>query len=483
MNATMTRLSKAMPNLDCTVNEDAAVSDEAEVLTAHPGSASDLAALVKWARTERIPLLARSSARPHQTSRPDIASVIVDMSAMNSVVRVDRRNRVALFEAGVNFATLGSALAGAGLRLQTPLCPREGKSALAAYIEREPVIMPKYQWDISDPLLCLEVVYGTGDTFRTGSAAGPGSLEQQWEAGEAQKGPMGPGHADWMRVIQGAQGAIAIATWASAKAEIAPSIETLLVMGADTPAPLIETTYRTLRRGVVDTCFLIDRHGAADLLAPDARSRDEAERRASNWNLIVSVSGLDYHAKARHSHHLKTVTREARAAGARMIDPPHGSADSVMAVLSRPSAGTFWKERRLGASRRVFFQTTLDRAPTFCESFAGHAAAAGIGPERISTYIQPQLGGRLAHVEFIVACVPDSAEEAATASFADHVAAPLIAEGAYFSRPYGAWAAPAFDAAKSSIAIFEKAKDIFDPDRILAPGRLALKGNSNGYGL
>jgi hypothetical protein len=50
----------------------------------------------------------------------------------------------------------------------------------------------------------------------------------------------------------------------------------------------------------------------------------------------------------------------------------------------------------------------------------------------------------------------------------------LIEAGAFFSRPHGAWAEPAMHAAGSSRWIFEEMKKIFDPDRILAPGRLAL---------
>ena len=49
-------------------------------------------------------------------------------------------------------------------------------------LEREPVTMPKYQWDISDPLACTQVFFGTGDEFRTGQAAGPGTIKEQWKA-------------------------------------------------------------------------------------------------------------------------------------------------------------------------------------------------------------------------------------------------------------------------------------------------------------
>ncbi len=67
-------------------------------------------------------------------------------------------------------------------------------------------MIPKYHWDTTDPMLCTEIVFGTGDIFRTGSAAGPGSLKEQWAHGGAQKNPMGPAQTDFARIVQGSQG-------------------------------------------------------------------------------------------------------------------------------------------------------------------------------------------------------------------------------------------------------------------------------------
>jgi hypothetical protein len=71
----------------------------------------------------------------------------------------------------------------AGIRLNMPLLPRQSKSVLGSMLEREPVVMPKYQWDVSDPLACTGIIFGTGDEFRTGQAAGPGTIEEQSAAG------------------------------------------------------------------------------------------------------------------------------------------------------------------------------------------------------------------------------------------------------------------------------------------------------------
>ena len=77
----------------------------------------------------------------------------------------------------VTFGELIPAAAKKGLRLNMPLQPRQTKSVVGSMLSREPVIMPHYHWDISDPIGSTEVVFGTGDMFRTGAAAGPGSIE------------------------------------------------------------------------------------------------------------------------------------------------------------------------------------------------------------------------------------------------------------------------------------------------------------------
>lgn len=451
------------------------------ITAVRPESVEELAELVRWARRERVPLWARSSPAPRRNGLAGGPGLAVDMSAMTEIRMTNRRNRVSLFEAGVTFAQLAPALEREGLRAAMPLCPRPQKSVLGAYLEREATTMPQFQWDLSDPLLCLEVVYGTGDVFRTGSAAGPGDLEQQWSSGDMQKGPMGPGHADWMRVIQGGQGAIAIATWASAKAEVLPRIETAHIAASDTLNPLVECAYRLLRRNAVDVCLILDANALVDLLGVTPTERARAARRARPWNLVMTVSGTDYLPKRRHDLYRKVMRTEVREAGARLVDPPLGTLDSLLQVLRRPSEEPYWKERRSGASREVFFQTTLEAASDFVQSFVQHASAARIERDRIGVYIQPQLGGRVAHVELIVACKPGK-QETATDTFASSVATPLVAEGAFFSRPYGAWGEPAL-AEPGTLDVLERAKSIFDPDRILAPGRLGLKGNPDGYNL
>ena len=442
-----------------------------------------LAATVRWARAQHRPLVPASSTAPHRHACQAVPqnAWILDFSGMKRVLKVDRRNRVAIFEPGVTFEELSPVVRQHGLRLMPPLLPRPGKSVLAAYLDREPVIQPRYQWDLADPLLCIEVIYGTGDLMRTGSAGGPGTLEQQWRAGDFQKSPMGPGQNDWMRLVQGAQGTMGLATWCSAKCEVLPKVQRLYVAGADRLEPLVEASYRQFRAKLTDIHFLVDREALASIVATDACERQQALREADPWNLVYSVSGIEHFPEDRAAYLAKKARQEVEAQGVRLRRPPVVREENLLARLTEPdTAPVFWKDRARGTHDSVYFQTTMDRAAALIARFDDLARAEGIGTERLGRYLQPQLGGRCCHVELIVAAdAGDAADIAAVRSFCARAAAPLIAAGAFFSRPHGDWAQPAMAAAHSSRWIFEKMKEIFDPDHILAPGRLTLGGTAH----
>lgn len=442
----------------------------------HARTAEDVVEIVTKARGSGVRLRARSSAAPHSTvGAGDTEAVVVDLSELRAIQRIDRRNRVLLIEPGVTFDKLVVPLAAAGLQAALPLCPRPGKSALAAWLDREATIVPRRQWDISDPLLCVDAVLGTGDRLRTGSAAGPGTLEEQWAAGEAQKGPMGPGHADWMRLFQAAEGAMGMVVWASVKAEVLPSIETAWVAGADTLAPLVEITYRVLRRNAVDICFLVDRPTLTDLLAVDADRRPSVERSVSAWNLVMSTAGLEILAQRRHDLSVDIVRTEVRAAGARLVDPPPGGRDRLLHILRRPSEGMYWRDRRAGAHRRLYFQTTLDRAGQFVD--LAHATVADEGFDRscLGVYVQPQLAGRQCTVEFLLCHALDEEAASRARSVATALAGRAAAAGAFFSRPLPDVPVPGL-VTDATGDFLTRVKAMFDPQCVFSPGALGIGG-------
>ena len=193
-----------------------------------PNNLEQVQKLVELANNEEFPLVPCSSTGKHFKGGVVPRSsgcVIVDLSEMKKIIRVNKRNKVAMIEPGVTFGELKEAVEKEGLRIEMPLLPKKTKSVVASLLEREPTTGPKFNWDANDPLCCVEVVFGTGEMFRTGNAAGPGSLEEQWKSGQAQKVPMGPGQTDLGRLVQGAQGTFGIVTWATIKLEQMPKIQ------------------------------------------------------------------------------------------------------------------------------------------------------------------------------------------------------------------------------------------------------------------
>ena len=131
-----------------------------------PGSRDEVQELVKWANESATPLVPISSGPPHfrGDTVPSVGgAVVVDLSRMKEIIRVDPKNRVAMVEPGVTFAELQPQLAKAGLSAYLPLCPRSSKSVIGSMLEREPITMPAHHWDCTDPMLCAEIIFGTGD--------------------------------------------------------------------------------------------------------------------------------------------------------------------------------------------------------------------------------------------------------------------------------------------------------------------------------
>lgn len=486
MHDKLRRLAERLPGLAIDASDTACspftrdasgLEGERPLAVVRPKDAADVKPLVEAARAIGVGLVPVSSGGEHHRGDTLCAAqtVVVDLRGLSRIVRVDRRNRVFIAEPGVTFADLVPALAANGLRPMLPLGPRPEKSVLGAYLEREPTIQPRFQWDASDPLLCTEVVFGTGELFRTGSAAGPGTLEEQWLAGDAQKNPMGPGQSDLVRVLQGAQGTIGIVTWCSAKCEPLPARETLHLVEAKSLAALVPVARHLLRRGHADILFFADARALAALLADEREDFVRARESAAPWTLVFSVSDGAWFPEERRSFVLRELREALAASGLGEASvAPYGTLRDLMTRITRPDLTrerAWWKKACLPATREIFFQTTLDRAERLLLVAEGVLAASGLSRDDVLTTVQPQLGGHVCHVELDLAFEPERAPRVAAAFAA--LARELDGAGAFFSRPYGPLVEVAFEGA-SAAPLVPRIQRLFDPDQILSPGRLRV---------
>jgi len=104
------------------------------------------------------------------------------------------------------------------------------------------------------------------------------------------------------------------------------------------------------------------------------------------------------------------------------------------------------------------------------------AEKKGVPKEDVGLYVQPIQHGRTIHMEFSLYYDPEDKEDAARAKklFKDASKA-LSDQGAFFSRPYGAWADLAYERCPDTVRVLRKVKDMLDPDGVLNQGKLCFK--------
>jgi hypothetical protein len=442
-----------------------------------PRHAGDIKELVKLANETLTPLVPVSSGPPHfrGDTVPGLGgAIIVDLSGLKKIVKVDRPRRVAMVEPGVTFGELIPAAEKEGIRLNMPLLPRKSKSVVASLLEREPVIMPRYQWDISDPLACIEIIFGSGDEFRTGQASGPGNVEEQWVVGGIQKAPYGPGIASLHRLVQGSQGTMGIVTWASLRCELLPDIEEPFLVGSASLAPLMEMAAWLIRLKMVNECFILNNTNLAAILAKKWPADYLAIKSAlPQWVLFYVVAGYEYYPEERVSSHIKNITDITQRLGVEAVKSTGGiSANEVLKTVQQPSVDPYWKLRYKEAFQDVFFLTINDKLEGLIGVMDNLADKAGYPTSDLGVYIQPVVQGTGVHCEFTLFYDPRNDSEANRIKALTAAATRgLMAQGAFFSRPYGENAGMVINRDAASKNVADKLKNIFDPNHIMNPGK------------
>lgn len=441
-----------------------------------PRGTSDVQEIVKLANDKGYALIPRSS--QGLPSRGDTipsveGAVIVDLSEMKSIPRMDRRHKVAIIEPGVTFGELQAEAASQGMRVLMPLHPPKTKSVLASYLEREPFTIPKYHWDMTDPLMCVEVIFGSGDLFRTGSAAGPGTLEEQWAMGQAQKNPMGPGQTDFMRIIQGSQGTMGIVTWGSVKLEVLPQAQKSFFVAADNYDELLDFTYTLNKLKLPDVCVILN---AVNLAMVHGSSGEEEVKELPDWALLYSVSGYEYSPWERVDYLVKDIADIAEQAGVEPVRQIAGiSRDEMTELACTPSEEPYWKFRKRGWCQDIFFLTTLDRVPCFLRAMESELDKHGFAAEDLGVYVQPIRQGTNCHLEFNLMYDPSDTDDTERVKALHQSASEAFVEmGAFFSRPYGSWSDMVYRGTPETVSALRKVKGILDPKGLINPGKLCF---------
>ena len=441
----------------------------------YPENLAQLKEIITSARERKVGLVPRSSSGEsiHGASVNEAAE-IVSFEKMNKIMAVNRHDRYIRVQSGVTFAQLLPEVEKEGLRLNVPFLPRGSKSVVASALEREAVTVPKYQFDYTDPLLNVEVVYGTGEDLRSGSAAGPGPAEET----KADKvSPWGPGTIDYLRFLMGAEGTMGFVTWATMKAELAPTLSRSYYVESGDLGALMALANKLLFKRIPDECIILNNVALAAAFTDGGQEELSAAENSAPWTLICKVCGFERYPEERveiYGGYFEDCCKELGLsfAGA----PACGSemAEKIEAMLGKcDERETYWKLRR-GGIDEVLFLAPPSKAEGCVK--CGLSALEAYDSANLGVVIQPQVQGRAYRVEFElfhgkdedVSAVKAEAEKA------------LFAEKAFFDRPYGELSGLVYDENSQETALLRKMKAIFDPDGILNPGKLCFEEVRNG---
>jgi FAD/FMN-containing dehydrogenase len=438
-----------------------------------PANTDELGALIGYANENNLCLTVSSSAGAHRKGGITNSGehILVDLSGWKKIDQIDRRNRVCRVEPGVTYAELLPALAAHGMTLPMPLSPRDGKSVLAAVMDREPSTWANKQWDSGDPVASTEFFFGSGERFRTGAAGGPGSIEQQHKSGGAQKHPAGPSQTDFHRVVQGSQGTMGIVNWITLRTEIMPTVQETFLVEAEHLDDLLDYVY-TVQRGLLgEQAFILNKTAAAWLMSDgNIKTFHEIRSSLSEFICLQNIAGFERLPKERLAYHKWDIERIAQQNRLK-LEPYIGklSAKDLLEKATHPGGEKSWHNSLRGGCFSIFFQSTLDRMPAFLKVFTETATEFGIPASEIGVYIQPMVQNHACHMELLIPCEPGQAKH--LSRLERQATIQLMESGAFFSRPYGSAAELVWAQNPNNTRLVRIIKGIFDPNQALQRGK------------
>jgi len=436
---------------------------------AYPRNTEEIRGIVKYANQHSIPITPRSSGISfYGAGIPSQGGILLDLSRMNQILEVDSRDRKVRVEPGVTWVQVQGELEKQGLMVCNPLLPHRLKSVLTSSMEREPILIPKQEYN--DTFQTAEMVLANGELFYLGTAVG-----------KSHVGRSSPEHfIPSARLFLGAQGTLGIMTWAILKTEWLPTLDKLFFIPFNKVDDVPQPIYKIQRRMIGSECLVLNSFNLAAILAEKWPGDFETLRETlPPFTLIFCLSAgsrfpeekLEYEEEA-----LTEVSAEMNFDVARTLAGIGGLDKKVMSMLRKPwSKDGYWKFLYKGSCHDIFFYTTLNRVPEFTRAMYEVAVKHGYPTRDIGFYLQPLERGRISCCQYSFSCDPDDARDTEKVRRLYYEASErAISMGGVFTTPYGPWADMVYSRTATYTSVLKLVKHAFDPNNIMNPGKLCF---------
>lgn len=409
---------------------------------------------------------------------PKQGGVILDLAGMNRIVEIVDDSMVAYLQVGVTWENFCSELEARGYTPIIPLLPHAERSVIMDCLEREQPVIQNHE--SAEPLLSMQVVWGNGELFVTGSAS-VGSFRH----GECLADgvlPTGPGPMSYDTFLYGSQGTMGVVTWGVVEIEEKPTLSKAFFIPASDLGELIEPSYQILRAGICNECLLLNDTNLAAILAQSPEHFDQLRAVLPAWTLVLVQRALKRRPEEKLAYQEECL-RNIIMNSFRELDlwetlPGVAVAERVLPEMLRkpwPKDRPYWKHAYRGACEDIQFMTTLERADEFPPEVAEVAARFQYASSDIGVYVQPVQDGHACQVQFSFYYDPgDAVEKAMIRELCRQATAACMARGAYVTRPYPIVADMVYRKYGEYAALLKRFKKHFDPSGVLNPGNLCF---------
>jgi len=446
-----------------------------------PKDAHQIQRVIKLANKGKFAVVPRSSGiHFHGNAIPKRGGVILDLSGMNSIKEIDEENLLAHVEVGVTWNQLQPVLLAKGYRSVIPLLPHSQRSVVIDWLEREQPVAQIHEY--SDPLLSMQLIWGNGEEFVTGSAAT--NIFRQEGCLADGVSPQGPGPIGFDRLILGSQGTLGAVTWGIIQIQPLPTLTKTKFITTKRVEDAIEPIYKILRRRIGYECLLLNNINLATILTESWPGQfDELRASLPSWTTIIVIGALKHRPEERIAYQEETLDEimTSHFRGLKALDTLLGMTGvekEIPGMLLRPwSKGkTYWKHAYKGGCQDLIFMTTLDRVQNFILMVNRVAPKYHYPTNDIGCYIQPVENGRACQLEFNFYYNPqDEAEKERMRGLYAEAAVAVLERGAWFNRPYGsAVTNMVYKKYGGYVATVKRFKKYADPNYIMNPGTLCF---------
>jgi len=449
---------------------------------ARPKDARDVQRIIKLANREKFAVVPRSSGvHFYGNAVPKMGGVVVDLQQINSIKEIDEGNLLAHLEVGVTWEQFQTAVVAKGYRSVIPLLPHAQRSVVIDWLEREQPVVQVHEY--SDPLMCLQLIWGNGEEFVTGSAS-PSDFRQSENCLADGTSPQGPGPTSLDRLVHGSQGTLGAAIWGIVQIQPLPTLTKTKFITTDTVEAAIEPVYKILRRRIGYECLLLNNINLATILT-ESWPEQFAQLRAilPPWTVILVIGAFKRRPEERIAYQEEALDEIMGSyfSGLKALDTLPGVAaveKKIPGMLLRPwpKDKTYWKHAYKGGCVDLIFMTALDRVQNFISAVNEVAARNQYSVADIGCYVQPVENGRACQLEFNFYYNPqDAAERERMLGLYAEAAAAVFEMGAFFNRPYGSAVTDMiYKKYGSYVTTAKRFKKLADPNCIMNPGALCF---------